>query len=146
VGFIHRNLANSYGLNGTQVRTSFLIRGANVGIGEIAANIGTANIGKGWGSDISVYTEGGGAMAANTTYLLVSRYTFQTGNDLIHLWVNPIPGQQPADGDASVITRAFDNPASNTLYIRMQPYGLESYDIDELRIGRSYAEVVPVQP
>ena len=115
--------------------------------GRVRFEIGTANIGKGWGNGISVYTEGGGGiMAANTTYLLVARYTFQTGNDLIHLWVNPIPGQQPADGDASVITRAFDNPASNTLYIRMQPYGLGSYDIDELCVGRSYAEVVPVQP
>jgi hypothetical protein len=144
---VHRNLANTYGRNGTQVWTSYLIRGLKVEVGEIAANIGNPNIGKGWGDGISVYTAGGGGrMLPDTTYLLVVRYTFHTGNDLIHLWVNPTPGTQPADSAAHVITRAFDNPESNILSVRMQPYGKGSYDIDEFRVGRSYAEVVPVAP
>lgn len=144
---VHRNLAASYGRNGTQVWTSYLIRGHKVEVGEIAANIGNPNVGKGWGDGISVYTAGGGGkMLPDRTYLLVTRYTFHTGNDLIHLWVNPVPGQQPADADAHVITRAFDNPEAGTLSIRMQPYGRGSYDLDEFRVGRSYAEVVPVGP
>jgi len=28
--------------------------------------------------------------------------------------------------------------------IRMQPYGLGHYDVDELRIGHAYTEVTPV--
>jgi len=109
-------------------------------------NIGRANIGKGWGSELSVYTaSGGGKMLANTTYLIVVRYTFHSGNDLIHMWVNPTPGQQPRDTDANVITRDFDTPESDTLSISMQPYGRGSYDIDEIRVGRDYDEAVPMQ-
>ncbi len=144
---IHRNLASTYGQDGTQVWTSYLIRGLNVEVGEIAANIGGPNVGKGWGDGISVYTAGGGGkMLPDIIYLLVVRYTFHSGNDLIHMWVNPTPGTQPADAAASVITRAFANPTSNILSIRMQPYGKGSYDIDEFRVGRSYDEVVPVAP
>jgi hypothetical protein len=142
-----RKVASSYGRNGTQVWSSYLVRGQRVAIGEIVVNVGRTNIGKGWGSDITVYTAGGGGtMVADKTYLLVARHTFHSGNDLIHLWVNPTPGQQPADADAQVITRAFDNPEADTFTIRMQPYGCGSYILDEVRIGRSYAEVTPTQP
>ena len=143
---VQRNLTSRYGQDGTQIWTSYLIRAQKPAIGEIAVNIGRANIGKGWGDAISVYTaSGGGKMLANTTYLIVVRYTFHRGNDLIHMWVNPAPRQQPGDTDANVITRNFDNPESDTLSIGMQPYGRGSYDIDEIRVGRNYAEVVPMQ-
>lgn len=142
-----RDLASPYGRNGTQVWTSYLIRAAKVEIGEIVANIGRTNIGKGWGAGISVYTAGGGGeMLPDQTYLLVARHTFHAGNDLIHLWVNPTPGQQPADTDAHVITRAFDTPESSAFTIKMQPYGRGSYILDEIRVGSNYTEAVPAQP
>lgn len=142
---ITRPLSNGYGRNGTRVWTSYLIRGERVEIGEIAANIGRTNIGKGWGKGLSVYTStGGGEMEPGKTYLIVVRYTFHEGNDLIHLWVNPTPGTVPADADADVITRAFDNPESDAFTISMQPYGKGCYDLDEIRVGRSYDEVVPI--
>ena len=144
---VQRNLASPYGQDGTQIWTSYLIRAQKPEIGEIAVNIGHANVGKGWGDGLSVYTaSGGGKMLADQTYLIVVRYTFHRGNDLIHMWVNPTPGKQPGDTDANVITRSFDNPESDTLSIGMQPYGCGSYVIDEIRIGRDYAGVVPVQP
>ena len=141
-----RSLASNYGQDGTQIWSSYLIRAERLAIGEIAVNIGRANVGKGWGNDLSVYTAtGGGEMAVNKTYLLVTRYTFQRGNDLIHLWVNPIPGKQPDDMDANVITRDFENPESDTVSIGMQPYGKGCYVVDEIRVGPSYGDVVPVQ-
>jgi len=140
---IHRDMTNTYGQDGTQVWTAYLLRGTHVGIGDFAANIGRIGYGKGWGSG---FFGGGGDMVANKTYLLVSRYTFHNGNDLVHMWLNPTPGTQPADTDAAYITRQEENPTSSTFALHMQPYGLGSYDIDEIRVGRSYAEVVPVGP
>jgi hypothetical protein len=143
---VERSLANPYGQDGTQIWTSYLIRAQEPAIGEIAVNIGRANVGKGWGDQISVYTAtGGGKMLGNKTYLIVVRYTFHKGNDLIHMWVNPTPSHQPGDTDANVITRDFDNPESDMISIGMQPYGRGSYVIDEIRVGRDYAEVVPMQ-
>jgi hypothetical protein len=144
---VHRNLTSTCGRNGTQVWTSYLIRPGHVGIGDFGANIGRPAVGKSWGDQISVYTDLGGiTMEAGKTYLLVARYTFHAGNDLIHLWVNPTPGRQPADDDARVITRNYENPESAAFSLAMQPYGLGSYDIDEIRVGRTYAETVPAQP
>lgn len=143
---VTRALAEGYGRHGTGVWTSYLIRGHKVEVGEIAANIGRTNIGKGWGRGISVYTAGGGGeMLPGKTYLLVTRHLFHAGNDLIHMWVDPVPGQAPSDADANVVTRAFDNPDSDTFSIGMQPYGKGSYDIDEIRVGSSYAAVVPIE-
>lgn len=56
----------------------------------------------------------------------------------------PCPGTQPANEDADVITRRYDNPQDNTFGIRMQPYGLGVYDIDEIRLGKKYEHVAPV--
>lgn len=137
---IHRELVNTYGQDGTQVWTSYLIQARKAEVGECLAMIGRLPIGKGWGDG---FTFAGGKMLPNKTYLLVARYTFHKGNDLVHLWLNPTPGKQPADTDAVGISRQEENPASDAFSIRMQPYGKGSYDIDEIRVGKSYAEVVP---
>ena len=139
---IHRELTNPYGQDGTQVWTSFLIQANKPEVGECLALIGRLPVGKGWGDG---FTFGGGKMQANKPYLIVVRYTFHKGNDLAHMWLNPTPGKQPADTDAVAVSRQEENPGSDAYLIRMQPYGKGSYDIDEIRVGKSYAEVVPVQ-
>ena len=138
---VQRKLASPYGQDGTQVWTSCLIRAQKVAIGDFRAHLGHLPIGKGWGDG---FYPDGGKMEANRTYLLVARYTFHKGNDLVHLWINPVPGRQPADTEAVGITRREDNPTDDTYSIFMQPYGKGSYDIDEIRVGRDYAEVAPL--
>lgn len=143
---IERSLACPYAREGTQVWTSCLIRAERAAIGEMVVNIGRTNIGKGWGDEITVYTASSGCrMAAGKTYLIVVRYTFQKGNDLIHMWINPSLGTQPRNAEADVVTRSYHYPESDTLSIGMQPYGRGSYDIDEIRVGASYTEVVPAE-
>jgi len=141
---ISRELSDKYGKDGTQVWASFLIKAQRSEVGGITANIGRTSIGKGWGNRISVYSDaGGGIMETNKPYFIVARYIFHKGNDLIHMWVNPVPGKLPVDEEANVITRQFDNPADDKYLIGMQPYGKGSYDIDEIRVGQSYKDVAP---
>jgi hypothetical protein len=112
-------------------------------LGDLFVNIGRTGVGKGWGSHMCVYAEAGRAMEPGKTYLVVVRYVFHKGNDLIHLWINPEPGKQPAADDAEVITRGYDTPQAGAFTIGMQPYGLGCYDVDELRVGATYGEVAP---
>lgn len=139
-----RTLTGSYGEDGTQIWYSFLIRPQRVAIGDLFVYIGRTGVGKGWGNGICVYGErGGGNYEDGKTYFLVLRYTFQRGTDLIHMWVNPTPGRQPADTEAAVITRNYDNPPNNRFSVTLAPYGKGSYDVDELRVGPSYENVAP---
>jgi hypothetical protein len=142
---ITRALDREYGQDGTRVWTSFLIRAEKVRVGDLFVNIGRTGVGKGWGSRLCVYADAGRAMEPGKTYLVVVRYVFHKGNDLIHLWINPEPGKQPAADDAEVITRGYDNPHGDTFTIGMQPYGLGCYDVDELRVGATYEEVAPTE-
>ena len=140
---ILRTLARQFGHDGTRLWCGFLLRGEKVGIGDVAIQAGRTSVGKTWGNRLSVYTDRAGAMEAKRTYLVVVRYTYHKGHDLIHMWINPVPGTQPADEDADVITRRYDNPQDDTFGIRMQPYGLGVYDIDEIRLGKKYEHVAP---
>ncbi|WKW47069.1 T9SS type A sorting domain-containing protein [Myroides sp. JBRI-B21084] len=83
------------------------------------------------------------------TYLVVGSYTFVAGadNDVAKLWINPTLGttteptatiedQWTANGDLSQILHFFlrqDSPAETP-----------DLDIDELRIGTSWADVTPI--
>ena len=140
---IQRTLDRQDGIDGTQVWTSFLVRAQKVGVGDLFVNIGGPGIGKAWGDGLGVYTDRGGQMAAGKTYLVVARYVFHKGNDLIQMWINPEPGKQPSEADAAVTSRNYDAPASEKFSITMQPYGLGSYDLDEIRVGGTYDDVAP---
>jgi len=142
---LERKLPGSYGADGTEVWLSFLVRARRVGIGDFTVQLGRFGFGKLWGDCMGIHTDRlNVAMAPGRTYLVVVRYTFHRGNDLLALWLDPKPGVQPADADADVLTRGFDNGTTDMLTIRMQPYGLGQYDVDELRIGRTYRQVTPV--
>jgi hypothetical protein len=87
-----------------------------------------------------------GNYPANTTYFLVVSYTFVDGtnNDEVKLWVNPTPG---ASEPASTITdnhTGTDLPSIVGFFIR-QDSATEtpSVEIDELRIGTTWADVTP---
>jgi len=139
-----RGLAVPYGHEGTQLWTSYLIKGLTPAIGGIQVHVGRTSVGKGWGERFTIYDASSGLkMLPDTTYLLVTRYTFHAGEDLMHLWIDPVPGVQPADTDAQVITRRFDNPEADTVTIGMQPYGRGRYLVDEIRVGGTFDEVVP---
>lgn len=141
---IVRDLNEPYGQPGTEVWTSYLIQGVQPAIGGIQINIGRTSVGKGWGDRFTIYDASSSVkMMPGQTYLIVTRCTFHAGNDLMHMWVDPVPGKQPADSDADVITRRFENPEADTVTIGMQPYGRGRYLVDEIRIGATYEAVAP---
>jgi len=85
------------------------------------------------------------------TYLVVGSYTFVTGtnNDVAKLWINPALGltteptptiedQWTASNDLSSIVHFFLRQDSAT--------ETPDLDIDELRIGTSWADVTPIDP
>lgn len=85
------------------------------------------------------------------TYLVVGSYTFVSGNDndVAKLWINPTLGlkteptptiedQYTASGDLASIVHFFLRQDSAT--------ETPDLDIDELRIGTSWADVTPIDP
>lgn len=71
--------------------------------------------------------------------LLVVQANFGTVNDTFNLYVDPsLPGAQPAVADATLVLGV--SGASNNLYIN----NAGGWSYDELRIGTTYADVVPV--
>lgn len=85
------------------------------------------------------------------TYLVVGSYTFVTGdnNDVAKLWINPALGltteptptiedQWTANGDLTSIVHFLLRQDSAT--------ETPDLDIDELRIGTSWADVTPIDP
>jgi hypothetical protein len=145
---IERPLAEAFGRDGTEIWSSFLVRAErDPAIGDLHCNLMRTNVGKGWGRSFGIYTSQAGIeMEPNRTYLLVVRTVFHRGHDIMQLWVNPAPGRQPADAEANVVSRAFDNPEDRSIVIGMQPYGKGAYLIDEIRCGPHWHSVLPATP
>lgn len=78
-----------------------------------------------------------------TTYLIVARYEWLAGagNDVVTVWVNPGDLGEVEDVANRVSTASGNDGSANAgrLYINRGP----NLDIDELRIGQSWAEVTP---
>ena len=73
------------------------------------------------------------------TALLVARVQLVSGNDTVRLYVNPIPDQpEPSTGSAPDLT-GQDFGAISQLGISTS----DAYSIDEIRLGLTYASVVP---
>lgn len=79
-------------------------------------------------------------------HLVVFRYRFQSGNDRVDLWVNPPAASYeaitppPSDG---FVTGGSDPASLDFFQFYSSPQSGGVQYLDELRLGRSWAEVVP---
>jgi pectate disaccharide-lyase len=125
VGLLRNGSASSY-----YVDAWLRLNGANVEIGLSKLRAGTA-----WRST---------PLAVGTTYLVVMKYQFvaNSSNDGVSLWVNPLAlgGNEPA---ADVAWSTGSDGNNSTGLGRCYLYGGTTVDLDELRIGSTWAEVAP---
>jgi hypothetical protein len=85
----------------------------------------------------------------NTTYLIVVKYTFVTGtnNDEVRLWVNP--AISPTEPTPTLLdTHTGTDLVDIAKFLVRQDSNTETPDleIDELRIGTSWSDVIPTTP
>lgn len=78
------------------------------------------------------------------TYLIAGKYVFTSGssNDRVSLWINPTfdeGDEPPADISFTTGGDGNDNPGLGRCYI----YGGAAADVDELRLGSTWADVTP---
>jgi hypothetical protein len=151
----NRSLTTTLGANGTTTFFSFLYKpnaSTTTRNGEFGL-IGTANlyVGRSSTTDTSHYvletgTAGAGTSqqattvtaTSGTTVLMVLRADFVTGNDTFKLYINPANNAEPASAAATL--SSIDLGASlSTIQIN----GNLGFSVDELKIGSSYADVVP---
>jgi pectate lyase len=83
-------------------------------------------------------------LTVGATYLVVTKYQFVTGsnNDIVSLWLNPATGgtNEPA-ADISISAGSDGNTSIGIG--RCYIYGGYAADIDEVRVGTSWADVTP---
>ena len=142
-----RRLAGKYGADGTEVWMSFLLKGTTSGNNTLAIRFGRGLVGRQQYSgrfmvDGVTHTT---RIVSDRTFFVVTRTVFHSGNDLLHCWLNPAVGARPADEDAVILSRRVDNRRPGDVEIGMYAYNVVDYDIDEIRIGKTYAEVAPSQ-
>jgi hypothetical protein len=152
-----RNLSQPLGQANSTVYLSFLIQpqgtlnnGVFNGFFGLTLNVSLGNdlfIGKpgGGAEDQYVLEARGGAgqipthvqVKVGRTALLVLKAEFLAGNDVFTLYTNPTPGRpEPARG----ITKTDLDLGSVS---RLGIYSTGAFVMDEIRIGSTYAEVVP---
>ncbi len=152
-----RNLAQPLGANGTTAYVSFLIQPAGVlndgfinGFFGLTVNGSLGNelfIGKPGGGAVEEYvienrggfgqlTSGVPTVVGRTT-LLVVKAQFQAGNDVFTLYVDPTPGRP--EPSSPVVKTDLDLGTVSRIGI----YSTGAFIIDEIRIGTTYADVVP---
>lgn len=79
----------------------------------------------------------GSATVIGETALLVVKAEFRAGNDIFTLYANPTPGDpEPSDG---VVKSDLDLGTVSKIGI----YSTGAFSIDEIRVGATYADVVP---
>lgn len=88
----------------------------------------------------------GADLSANgaTTYLVVAKYEWREGtaNDVVTLWVNPptLGGAEAIDNKVFVNTGADGTKSAGRLILSRGPH----VNIDQLRIGQTWADVTPL--
>jgi pectate lyase len=108
----------------------FLDGGSKIGIGKKSSGPG--------------FTMANGLSAG--THLVVVRYTFQSGNDRVDLWVDPAStnyGAATAPASLGSVTGSSDPPSLD--YFQFYTTGTSggAQFIDELYVGTTWADVVP---
>lgn len=152
-----RDLAQPLGANNTTVYVSFLVQpqgtlneGVFNGFFGLTLNGSLGNdlfVGKPGADPLDKYViearGGAGQVASDTrvvvgdTTLLVLKAQFLPGNDVFTLYTNPVPGRpEPA---SSVVKTDLNLGTVSRIGI----YSTGAFSIDEIRIGTTYADVVP---
>jgi pectate lyase len=83
-------------------------------------------------------------LALNATCLLVAKYSFGagSGDDVVSLYVNPVPGTgEPSSPDTSV-TGGTDTANLQYIYLKSSS-GYGTWNFDTLRVGGAWADVTP---
>ncbi|MCB2008525.1 MAG: DUF4347 domain-containing protein, partial [Rhodoferax sp.] len=150
-----RDLSTSVGATGTTTWLSFLVQPDTSGInyagiefGSSSATVGFAGFNNGRfivGAAGTTGTAVSGINAVNgQNTLLVLKLEHLAGNDVVTLYVNPTPGLAAPDSirtaSASIDLGTFTRIAvtGSTVLI-----GSNTTIIDEIRVGRTFAEVAP---
>jgi hypothetical protein len=95
------------------------------------------------GSAQGQYASGVTSAVSSAATLLVVKITFQAGADKVELYVNPDPSA-PAPATAAATKSDLDIADINEIGIIA---GLDAvWSADEIRIGRSFADVAPLPP
>ncbi len=88
----------------------------------------------------------GYSYAMNTTYLIVVKYTFNTGtttDDGVYMWVNPTPGTTEPTPTISIPTEA-SNDATGLAAIAIRQWNAGTLArFDGIRVGTTWASVTP---
>ncbi|MGD1979097.1 MAG: family 20 glycosylhydrolase [Akkermansiaceae bacterium] len=128
------------GKPGTEFWMSFLMRANKLGEGHCFLK----NTGKAWVNGLGVHTRNSGhAIKEGETVLLVAHYACLEGRDVIRMWVNPTLDQTPpVDSQDMAFCDAIDIGSNSEVLLNVQPHGDGDYDFDEIRIGRSWLEVI----
>ena len=160
----YRNLSESLGADGTSVWVGFVLRpdspasfaddnyGGLVLGGDPEDGTGGLFIGHHWGN-VGLDTAGNGAgnfaagvsAAEDVPLFLTARIDFRPGNDVITLYVNPIPGVAPGasfDPDRVAVKTDLDLGTFNQVALIAGQAAQQSFD--EIRIGDSYGNVAPI--
>ena len=143
VSFLMRRDTASMGWSGLQIQASDSA-GAGFFILEPGGGPGDGSLVISNGSD-PIAAVSGVPFQPNRDYFLVARFQLGQGNDPATLWVNPAPGVVPTEGGATFTLGDLGNSSPHLTFHASVPGGVVTH-FDELRTGRSYAEVAPVAP
>jgi hypothetical protein len=85
----------------------------------------------------------GTVTADATVRLLVYRFDFKPGSEEAWMWVDPKPGTAPAPSEANI--HATDVTDFRFDAVNLGSGGGATFHLDELRIGTTFADVVPLE-
>ena len=77
------------------------------------------------------------------TTLLVAHYSCLNGKDICRMWVNPsLDRKPPFDAHDMAYCDSVDIGLKKGVLLNVQPHGEGDYDFDEIRVGRTWEEVI----
>jgi hypothetical protein len=76
------------------------------------------------------------------THFVVVKYDFRDGNDDAYMWIDPSLDSEPDTANCDVTRSDSNLGLGRKLDIQTRGWGLGNYDIDELRITRSWEELI----
>ncbi|HVM59823.1 MAG TPA: immunoglobulin domain-containing protein [Verrucomicrobiae bacterium] len=77
------------------------------------------------------------------THLIVASYTFQSGADLVALWVDPTSLGNNSSVPSATISTTAGSDGSSLSTIFLNHAAAQTVYLDELRVGTSWADVTP---
>ena len=138
---LERNTTGQVGAEGVPLWMSFLIKANNVGSGHVSLfgnNAFLMGLFKEFGS--SIFST---LMQEGETYFVVYQFESSPGNDLARYWLNPEIGIIPSPSNTARVELNRDLGTGNRIAINIQGFGRGDYDIDEIRVGSTFEDVMP---